>query len=156
MGDMEQWVVGNWFDLLSTFGIIASLLFTAVSFHSETKTRRIANLLTITANYRELWKEFLNQPKLARVLDPLANLESQPVTLEEELFVNMVILHTCSAYYAINDELLMKLEGSRRDIAQFFSLPIPSAVWAKAKLLQNQDFAAFIDSSSNGSSALSA
>ncbi|HUZ08190.1 MAG TPA: hypothetical protein VMV89_11975 [Candidatus Paceibacterota bacterium] len=47
----------------------------------------------------------------------------------------------------MKDDLLVKQEGSRRDIAQFFSLPIPKAVWIKTKLLQNQDFAAFIDSS---------
>jgi hypothetical protein len=35
----------------------------------------------------------------------------------------------------------------RRDVRMFFSLPVPKAVWTKTKLLQNQDFAAFIDSS---------
>ena len=147
MGDMEPWLTENWFDLLSTIGIVGGLLFTAISLHSETKTRRVANFLTITANYREIWKEFLNQPKLARVLDALADVEKQPVTADEELFVNMVILHVSATFYAMNDELLIKLEGSRRDVAEFFSLPVPSAVWAKTKLLQNQDFAAYIDSS---------
>ena len=146
MGDME-WLAENWFNLFSTIGIVASLLFTAVSLHSETKTRRVANLLTVTANYSAIWKAFLNEPKLRRVLDPSANLADQPLTPEEETFVNMVIHHISTAYYAMHDELLMKLEGSRRDIAQFFSLPIPKAVWIKTKLLQNQAFAAFIDSS---------
>lgn len=146
MGDME-WLAENWFDLFSTIGIIASLLFTAVALHSETKTRRVANLLTVTANYSAIWKEFINEPKLRRVLDPRADVDKEPVTPEEETFVNMVIHHISTAYYAMHDELLMKLEGSRRDIGQFFSLPIPKAVWTKTKLLQNQAFAAFIDSS---------
>jgi hypothetical protein len=30
-------------------------------------------------------------------------------------------------------------------VAQFFSLPVPKAVWTDAKPLQNRDFAAFID-----------
>jgi hypothetical protein len=147
MGDMEQWFSEHWFDLFSTVGIVGSLWFTAAALHSETKTRRIANFLAVTANYREIWKEFLNQPKLARVLDAAANVESQPVTPEEEMFVNMVILHVSTTFYAMNDELLMTLEGSRRDVAEFFKLPVPKAVWTKTKLLQNQDFAAFIDSS---------
>ena len=146
MGDME-WLAHNWFDLLSTVGVVGGLWFTAISLHSETKTRRVANFLTITANYREIWKSFLNQPKLARVLDASADVKSQPITPEEELFVNMVILHVSTTYYAMNDELLMRLEGSRRDIAQFFSLPVPKAVWSRTKLLQNQDFAAFMESS---------
>ena len=142
-----EWLSQNWVSLFSSAGIIGGLWFTAVSLRSETKTRRVANFLTVTGNYRDIWKEFLNQPKLARVLDASANVESQPVTPEEEIFVNMIILHISTTYYAMNDELLLKLEGARGDIAQFFTLPVPKAVWSKTKLLQNQDFAAFIDSS---------
>jgi hypothetical protein len=38
------------------------------------------------------------------------------------------------------------VEGLRRDIAQFFSLPIPKSVWGKTKPFQNDDFAKFIES----------
>ena len=67
MGVMAQWFADNWFDLFSSVGIVASLLFTAVSLHSETKTRRVANLLAVTANYSAIWKEFINEPKLRRL-----------------------------------------------------------------------------------------
>jgi len=147
MGDMAQWLAENWFNLFSSAGIIGGLWFTAVSLHSETKTRRVANLLTLTANYREVWKEFFRSPELARVIDPSADVAKQPVTLAEEFFVNMVISHTSSTYEALKDELLTKQEGLRRDVRSFFSLPVPKAVWTKSKLLQNQDFAAFIESS---------
>jgi len=146
MGDMEQWIIEHWFDLISTVGIVGSLWIAIITIREEGETRRVTNFLTITGNYREIWKEFLNQPKLARVLDTAADVEHQPVTPEEELFVNMVIHHVSTTYYAMNDELLMKLEGAHLDIAQFFSRPVPKAVWAKTKLLQNRDFAAFIDS----------
>ena len=147
MGDMVPWLTENWFNLLSSIGIIGGLWFTAVSLHSETKTRRISNLLAITGNHREIWKEFFHSPELARVIDPAADVTKQHVTPTEELFVGLVISQMSSVYYATKDELLIKLEGSRRDIAYFLSLPIPKAVWTKSKLLQNQDFAAFIESS---------
>jgi hypothetical protein len=147
MEDMERWLAENWFDLFSSAGIIGGLWFTAVSLHSETKTRRIANLLTITANYREIWKEFFRSPELARVIEPSVNVTKKPVTPAEEFFVNMVISHTSSVYEALKDELVTKQEGLRRDVGLFFSLPVPKAVWTKTKLLQNQDFAAFIESS---------
>lgn len=153
---MGQWIVQNWFDLLSTVGIVGSLLFTAVSLHSETKTRRIANLLTITSNYCDVWKIFLNEPTLARVLDEKANLKAQPVTEAEKLFVTMVISHTNSVHEAIQDELLAKQDGLKRDVKAFFSLPVPKAVWQESKLLQNLDFAAFIESSLNASCASAA
>jgi hypothetical protein len=147
MGDMAKWLAENWFNLFSSAGIIGGLWFTAVSLHSETKTRRIANLLTLTANYREVWKEFFRSPELARVIEPSANVAKQPVTPAEEFFVNMVISHTSSVYEALKDELLNKQEGLRRDVRAFCSLPVPNAVWIKTKMLQNQDFAAFIESS---------
>jgi hypothetical protein len=146
MGDMAQWLAENWFNLFSSIGIISGLWFTAVSLRSETKTRRIANLLTITANYREVWKELFSSPELARVIDPSADLAKQPVTPQEQLFVGQVISHINSVFYATNDDLVVEWEGWRRDIAQFLSLPIPNAVWSATKLLQNQDFAAFIES----------
>jgi hypothetical protein len=147
MGDMAKWLAENWFNLFSSAGIIGGLWFTAVSLHSETKTRRIANLLTLTANYREVWKEFFRSPELARVIEPSADVAKQPVTPAEEFFVNMVISHTSSVYEALKDELLNKQEGLRRDVRAFCSLPVPNAVWIKTKMLQNQDFAAFIESS---------
>ena len=147
MGDMGQWLAENWFNLFSSAGIIAGLWFTAFSLRSDTKTRRVANLLTITANYREVWKEFFQNPVLIRVIDPRANVLKKPVTSDEEFFVHMIISHISSVYEALKDELVTKQEGLRRDVKSFFSLPIPKAVWNNTKLLQNQDFAAFIESS---------
>ena len=143
----EAWLSQNWFNFFSTFGIIGSLWFAAVTLRSDTETRRVANLLTITANHREVWKEFFGKPELARVVDPLADVSKQPVTPAEEFFVNMIVSHTSSVYEALKDDLLIKQENLRRDVRSFYSLPVPNAVWFKTKLLQNQDFAAFIDSS---------
>ena len=147
MGGMAQWLTENWFNLFSSLGIIGGLWFTAVSLHSETKTRRIANLLTVTANYREIWKEFFHLPALARVIDPAVDVTQSPITPVEELFVGLIISHINSVFYATNDALVVEWEGLRRDVGLFFSLPVPNAVWQRTKLLQNQDFAAFIDSS---------
>ena len=143
------WILQNWFNLLSAVGIIGGLWFTAYSLHSDIKTKRVANLLTITANHREVWKAFLNDKQLARVRDALADTAKQPVTEAERVFVTFVILHMSSVYYAMSDQLVVKLEGLRRDIAQFFALPIPSEVWEKLNVLQNDDFVAFVESCRN-------
>jgi len=144
---MTEWIVKNWFDLFSSAAVIGSLLFTAYSLRSETKTRRIANLLAVTANHREIWKEYLQTPKLSRIADPHADVARNPVTPEEELFVGLVIAHINTVFYATDDKLVVEWESLRQDVAAFFSLPLPKAVWTKSKLLQNHDFAAFIDSS---------
>jgi hypothetical protein len=143
------WVSQNWFNLFSAIGIIAGLWFTAISLRSETKTRRIANLLSITANHREIWKEFLTNPKLTRVRNAAADTAKQPVTDAERVFVNLVIQHINSVYYAMSDQLVVKYEGLRRDIAQFFSLPIPQAVWERMKVFQNDALVRFIEECRN-------
>jgi hypothetical protein len=142
-----EWIAQNWFNLFSAISIIAGLWFTAFSLRADTRTRRIANLLTITANHRELWSKILLNPELKRVLDPAADPVKQPVTDAEEMFVGLVIAHINSVYYAMSDKLIVEYEGLRRDVKSFFSLPVPRAVWSATKLLQNQDFAAFIESS---------
>ena len=143
------WLANNAVDLLSAFGIVGSLLITSMSFHSEAKTRRIANLLSITANHRELWKAYLTDKDLMRVRDASATTSRQPITESEWIFVTMVIQHLNTVFYAMNEQLVVKVEGIRRDIAQFFSLPIPREVWEKIKVLQNDDFVAFVESCRN-------
>ena len=109
----------------------------------------VANLLTITKNHRNIWADFYRNPGLARVLDTAADVTRKPITREEEIFVNLVILHTNSIFYATKDELVVKLEGLRRDVWWFFSLPIPLAVWERAKLVQNDAFVVFVESCLN-------
>jgi hypothetical protein len=143
------WLSNNIFNLLTAAVAIGSLWFTAISLRSETRTRRIANLLSITANHREVWTIFLNDQALTRVRDASAKTTSQPITDAERIFVNLVIQHIHSVYRAMNDQLVVKIEGLRRDIAQFFSLPIPGEVWEKIKVMQNDDFVAFVETCRN-------
>ena len=58
----------------------------------------------------------------------------------------MLVQHVNSVYQAMNDQLVVKMEGFRRDIAEFFSLPIPREIWEKLKPMQNDDFVAFVES----------
>ena len=88
--EIWAWVSQNWFNLFSVITIIAGLWFTAFSIRADTRTRRIANLLTITANHREVWNKMFINPELKRVLNPVADLKKHPVNDEEEMFINMV------------------------------------------------------------------
>ena len=143
--EISRWVTGNWFDLLQSLGIVGGLLFTAWSLRSETRTRRVNNLIAIAKGHRDVWTEFYRRPELNRVLADHADLCRQEVTREEEIFVNLVILHLNCVYCAQKTGLVFKLEGLRRDVGWFFALPIPHAVWTKTKLLQNDDFVRFVD-----------
>ena len=144
-----DWLSQNWFNILSSVGIIAGLWFTAFSLRADAKTRRVANLLTIVTNHREIWKVFLNDKSLERIRDASADIIKTPITEAERIFVNMVIQHLGSMYYAMSDQLVVKLEGMRPDIAQFLSLPIPRDVWEKIKVYQNDGFVEFVESCRN-------
>src|SRR5260370_13915588 len=141
---IADWLAQNWFSLLSAGGIISGLWFTAASCRAETKARRIANLLTMTQNHRELWRDFYHQPQLARVLDASVDVALQPVTRDEEIFVIAVIQHLYGVFQAMRSDLTIKPEGVRQDARGFFSLPIPKAVWDNVKPLQDEDFTRFI------------
>jgi len=142
---MGDWLGQNWFILLQSVGIVGSLLFTAAALREDTKTRRVANLITITGHHREIWAQLFRRPELARVLDPHADVQRKPVRVEESLFINLLILHLRSVFHAIKQGLYLKPEGLGKDIAWFFSLPIPKTVWAKSKALQDEAFVAFLE-----------
>jgi hypothetical protein len=86
-----------------------------------------------------------SQPELSRILDPSANLTEAAVKPEEEVFVIFLILHLSSTYYAMRSGFFQKPEGLRKDIEHFFSLPIPRAVWARVKALQDAPFVKFVE-----------
>ena len=141
-----EWVSQNWFNVFSSIGIMGSFWVGIMAVRSDAKTRQVSNLLAVTANYRQVWKDYFDNPKLSRVLEAKVDVKSQPVTPEEEFFINQVIFHVSTFYYATKENLFIAQAGARHDIGDLFSLPIPRAVWSKSKLLQNLDFAAFIDS----------
>ena len=144
MGEWE-WLEENWVATLNAAGIVGSLLFTALSLRADIKTRRIGNLMAITKGHREIWTEFLQRPKLKRVVDAHADICSQPVTWDEKVFVRLVIVHLHSVHQASDRGLFIKPEGLRRDVWSFFSLPIPATVWEDEKAFQDDEFVDYVE-----------
>jgi hypothetical protein len=141
---ISTWLNDNWFNLLQGLGIFGGLIFTAVSLRQDAKSRRVANLMAITQNHREIWSEIYQRPGLARVIDPSSSAEREPLSREEDLFIRFLILHLNSVYHALKEGLLIDLAGLRKDVRWFFSLPLPMAVWAKLQPVQDPDFVRFV------------
>jgi hypothetical protein len=140
-----HWVDGNWFTLLQSLGIAGGLLFTAASHRLDAKARRTANLIEITKEHREIWTELYSRPELARISDASVDLEATPITSEEELFIGLLIFHLNSAYHAMRNGLYMKPDGLEKDVAQFFSRPIPRAIWERVRTFQDAELIRFVD-----------
>ncbi|HTI69879.1 MAG TPA: hypothetical protein VMF06_07930 [Candidatus Limnocylindria bacterium] len=134
-------------DLLGAIAIIASLLFAGVELKHSAKAHRVANLLSITQQHREIWSELYEQPELARVIDPKADLSDKPLTPQERLFVTFLVHHLSACFEATQAGMFQSTGALEQDIAQFFCLPIPATVWKELRSLQQDDFVGFVETS---------
>lgn len=144
MGSL-QWFGENWFNLLQSLGIAASLIFTAASFRNDTKARRVASLIELTKQHRAIWTELDRRTELNRILDTTIDLERSPVTPEEERFLNILILHLNAAFHAMKEGVFMEPDGLAKDVRRFFSRPVAKAVWQRTKTIRDNDFVQFVE-----------
>ena len=150
-----RWIGEKWFDLLQTFGIIGGLLFTAYAVRKDENARKIANLIALQQQYRDIWKELYNRPGLIRILQKDVDLKVRPITDEEWLFAKLLILHLNTVYRAMQAGMLVQLEGLQKDAADFFAAPIPRLIWEKMKFVQDADFVKFVEGCLRGGRPLS-
>ena len=146
MSTIANWLLHNGHNLLETAGILGGLIFTSLSFRNDTKSRKVATLISLTAQHRDIWEELYSKPELRRVLDAKIEADSTP-TVEERKFVNSIILQAHCVFRASELGELITRGGLAKDIGQFFSLPLPANVWGAAKRFHDADFVDFIESS---------
>lgn len=135
----------HWFDLLQTLGIVGGLLFTAYTVRKDERARKISNLIATKQQYREIWEKLYWHPKLFRVLQNSVDLKGQPITDEEWLFVKLNIFNLDTIYRSMESGMFVQLEGMRKDVREFYSLPIPRAVWERLKPFQDEAFVKFVE-----------
>ena len=75
------------------------------------------------------------------------NLRSNPVTLEEELFIHTLILHVRTAFKARELGMQFDDDAVGADLRQFFNRPIPHTVWERSKVFQDRKFVEFVEGS---------
>jgi hypothetical protein len=140
-----DWMHHNWITFIQTGAVAAGLFLVGIGLLLEARARRVANLIQLTQQHRDLWERMYSQPELSRILDPGADPAKMGVTAEEEMFVVFIILHLSSTFYGIRSGFFRKPHGLRKDVERFFSLPIPRAVWKKVKDLQDAMFVKFVE-----------
>jgi hypothetical protein len=142
---LTPWLRDNWFLLVQGIGIFCGLLFTSMSIRRDVKSRRVSNLLDLTKQHRELWNEVHRQPELQRVFDADADLVAKPVSIAEEEFLLVVIVHFSTGWLLAREERLLTLGALAADARWFFSLPLPRFVWAQTKSARDPRFVSFIE-----------
>jgi hypothetical protein len=140
-----NWIANNWFDLFQTGAVLLTLFATLHTIRQDTRSRKVGNAIALTNSHREMWSLLLHDPRLKRVLDAKADLSRCPPTLEEELFVQMLLLHLRMALKAREAKQEFGDENIAADVHEVFGLPIPRAVWNRTKHLQDSALKALID-----------
>ena len=148
---LGEWLGNNWIQLAETSSIVAGLFFGALTIHQNTKTRRLANLLTITSSHRNLWLHLASNRRLNQVFSPSRKISVSPITPEEEQFVVLLILHLKSTYETMKDGMRIYERGLREDIAEFLELPVPQAVWMNMRRTFEREFIGFVEACCSGS-----
>jgi hypothetical protein len=78
-------------------------------------------------------------------MEKRAVLDTKPLSHEERRFVTELVLHLDAVHRPIKARMAVNIEGLRKDVRDFFALPIPKAVWEMLKPYQDTDFIAFVE-----------
>lgn len=140
-----KWVLDHGLDLLQTGATAVGLFATVYTLRTGVQERKIQNLFTLNSSYRDIWSHLYDDPSLARVMMRNLDLQKNPISVEERLFVQFIILHSRASFKARKAGMEFDDDAVAADMRQFFSRPIPRAVWEKTKVFQDRDFIQFVD-----------
>jgi hypothetical protein len=145
MGAVMSWVSANWFSLCQTLAIVGALFFNAYSLLLGSRIRKVDTLINITEQHRAIWLKYFDTPRLKRILETKPDLAKQHMTDDERMFVNLIILHLTTVLTAVRKGIFPKPAGLDVDIREFFSLPIPNAVWNRMKTFRDQETIRYVE-----------
>lgn len=140
-----NWWSDNWFSLVQSVGIVASLLVAAIVLRADIKARRAGTLMQMTQYHREIWGRTIDNPRLRRVMDAKVDIHKAPITETERMFCLFLILHLFASYEARKAGVFRATWDERRDLHELFNLPIPSHVWDEVKSYQRKEFVEFVE-----------
>jgi hypothetical protein len=124
---------------------MASLWLTASAAVREARAREIENLLTIAVNHRELWSGVSHRRELDRIFRTDVDVLTAPASVAEEEFLNLVMVHYLTTWRLANLGGIISHKELAGDVHDFFSRPLPRAVWEKTKKARNSKFVRFVD-----------
>lgn len=105
----------------------------------------MTDYLTLAGHHRELWSDANRRPELNRIFLTEVDLIARPISVMEEEFLNLVIVHFNSGWLMARDDGLIKAKSLAADAHAFFSLPIPRTVWERTIHFRDPEFVQFIE-----------
>ena len=87
-----------------------------------------------------------DQGVIAAEVDFLAS----PISLAEEEFLNVVIVHFQTSWLLAREGAMLTLDVLVADVRWFFSLPLPRAVWQQTREFRDPLFVEFVENAVHG------
>jgi len=140
---MAEWLASNWLSIQAA-AIVGSLLFNVTILRMDLRVRRTEVMLSLTESHREIWEQLIERPELSRVLEPDANVHTQPPTPSEKHFVQLVVNHVATVRQAVKEGAYRATRGMDQDIREFLALPIPRIVAGGMLPYQAPDFQEYL------------
>jgi len=137
MGGVIEWFKSDWFNVVQAFCLIGGFNFAA-------KAWRIQFLTALAEKHRSVWEKIMGNPALNRIFAKEADLSKCPLTPDEEIALNIIIIHYETGWEVakfLDRERLLPLAN---DISSFFRLPLVNAAWEKNKQTHKKRFVQFV------------
>lgn len=139
----------EWFVVIQSIGIISSLIFAASTLWMAMRSQRVSNYLKLVEYHRDIWKMTLANPSLADLFESSQSrvgiVEERYLSFDQRQFLSFLCLHLSCAYELQKVYSVVRVEGLKADIAEFFSSPLIRDFWEKNKRFHNSDFVSFVD-----------
>lgn len=142
---LAHWIAVNWFNLVQTVALIATLSVAVSALRSSNHATKGANRLAVAAANRDIWQQVITNPALKRVLRPTMA-EGDKVTDAERRFVLQVFQHSGAVFATLQMGAMDRLQGYRRDVHDTMQLPVFQIVWNEFRTYQDIAFVRFVDS----------
>lgn len=139
------WFHENWLNLAQTVSLLGGGLLAVAVFLRESRGRKLGHFLTLAQQHRDLWNEAHRRPELARIFQREADLVAYPITVVEEEFLNLVIVHFQTGWLFTHDSAFLNKKNMAADAHEFFSLPLPRAVWNSTRSARDPKFVRFME-----------
>jgi hypothetical protein len=119
-------------------------LLTRATIKQQAADQKGQSVFTLAQQHYALWSEAQQRDDLKRIFQRNADL-SQPPTLAEEEYLNLIIAHYLVGWESAKTKNFPTLETLSKDAGDFFSRPLPRAIWEKTKETRDPRFVRFVE-----------
>lgn len=138
MAGFLEWLKRDWFNLVQAFCLVGGFVFAV-------KAWRIQFLTMLAEKHRAVWEKMVENPKLHRIFAEQTDLSERPVTPEEEIALNMILIQYETGWEAAKFLDRGRLTPLANDISKFFRLPLVWQAWEKNRGALDPRFVCFVE-----------